>query len=242
MEISFKDILQIIKKNIIFIVVVSLVFATVSYCTTILFLKKTYTSSVKLYVSANYTDTNANEDLSTYTYTSKLVATYIEMLDTNKFYTAVSEQLNNKYTPSQLQSMISFTSVENTEIFKAMVISEDPTEAKKIADAVSEVAPKTIADLLVNNYQLKIVDEATIPKNATSPNLVQNVIFAFLAGVILSLVIAFVRDYFDVKIKYDEEMTVICGVPVLSAIPDFEYYTSTKKYRQSIYNKLSEKY
>ena len=242
MEISFKDILRIIKKNFIFVVIVSLIFAAVSYFATTLFIKKTYTSSVKLYVSANYMDNNANEDLSTYNYTSKLVATYIEMLDTNKFYTAVSKQLNNKYTPSQLQSMISFTSVENTEVFKSMVVSEDPTEAKNIADAVAEVAPKTISELLVNNYQLKIVDEATIPKNATSPSLIKNVIFAFLAGLVLSLVIAFARDYFDVKIKYDEEMTVICGVPVLSAIPDFEYYTNTKKYKQSLYNKISEKY
>ncbi len=241
MEISFKDILRIIKKNIIFVIIISLVFAVCSFFATSFFIQKTYTSSVKLYVSANYQDTNANDDLVTYNYTSKLVATYIQMLDTNKFYTAVSKQLNEKYTPSALKSMITFTSVENTEVFMCSVVSTDPTEAKSIADAVAEVAPKTISELLVNNYQLKIVDEATIPKTPTSPNVTRNVLFAFLAGFVISLVFAFVRDYFDVKIKYDEEMTVICGVPVLSAIPDFEYYTNIKRNNHSQNREVSDR-
>lgn len=241
MEISFKDILQIIKKNIIFVAIVSVIFASCSFLVTTLFIKETYTSSIKLYVTANYIDNDANDDLNTYNYTSKLVATYIEMLNSTKFYNAVSEHLDDKYTPSQLQAMIAFTSVENTEVFRASVVSENPTEAKEIADAVAEVAPHTIAELLVNNYQLKIVDEATIPKSPTSPNVTKNVLFAFLAGLVLSLVVVFVRDYFDNKIKYNEEMTDLCGVPVLATIPDFDSATNSKKYYRSSYKSHSEK-
>lgn len=229
MEISFKDILRIIKTNIIFVIIVSMIFAGCSFFVTTFFMKKTYASSVKLYVSANYTDNSAADDLTTYNYTSKLVATYIEMLNSNKFYSAVSEELNGKYSSSQLQEMISFTSVENTEIFKAVVVSDDPMKSKEIADVIVKIAPDTISELLVNNYQLKIVDEATVPKNPTSPNLKKNVLFAFLAGFVLTLIIVFLRDYFDVKIKYDDEMTEICGVPVLSAIPDFDSFVNAKK-------------
>lgn len=232
MEISFKDILRIIKKNLALIIVVSLLFASASFFVTTLFVKKTYTSSVKLYVSANYTDNNANEDLSTYNYTSKLVTTYIEMLDTNKFYTSVSEQLNGKYTPSQLANAITFTNVENTEIFMAKVVFGDPSEAKNIADAVADVAPDTISELLVNNYQLKIVDEATVPKQPTSPNVLKNVLFAFLGGLAVTFVIAFTKECFDVKVKYDDDTSMICGMPILSVIPDFEYYTT--KDRKSV--------
>lgn len=225
MEISFKDILRIIKKNIAMIVIISLIFAVCSFFVTTFFISKTYTTSVKLYVSADYTDSNVGNDLNTYNYTSKLVATYIQMLDTNKFFTEVSKELNEKYTASQLQEMVTFTSVENTEVFKASVISKSPTEAKNIADAVAKTAPKTISELLVNNYQLKIVDEATIPKAPTSPNVTRNVLIAFFAGLVISLIFSFTHDYFDVKIKYNEEMTTLCDVPVLAAIPDFEYFT-----------------
>jgi len=235
MEISFKDISRIIKKNIAFVLIIAMIFAICSFFVTKFFIKKTYTSSVKLYVSVNYEGSSGNDDLSIYNYTSKLVATYIEMLDTNKFYSAVSEELDKKYAPSALKSMITFRSVDATEIFKAIVTSSSPTEAKEIADAVVVTAPATISDILKNNSQLEIVDDPTVPTQPTSPNVMSNVLFAFFAGLAISLVVSFIRDYFDVKIKYDEEMMLLCDVPILGAIPDFEYFVDGAKKHMAEY-------
>lgn len=226
MEISFKDIFNVIKKSIVVILVVSLLCAVCSYFATTFFVKKTYTSTVKLYVSTDKNGSSSAEDLSSYNYASKLVATYIQMLDTNNFYSAVSDELSEKYTASQLKSMISFKSVEDTEVFKASVVSNSPTESQKIADAVAKTAPSTISEILKNNAELKIVDEATVPKAPTSPNVTKNVIVALLIGLIASLIFAFVRDYFDIKIKYNEEMTTLANLPILAAIPDFESFSS----------------
>ncbi|WP_294467473.1 YveK family protein [uncultured Ruminococcus sp.] len=228
MEISFNDILRIIKKNLIFILIVSLIFAVCSFFVTKFFIKKTYTSTVKLYVSTDYNGASSGyQDLNAYNYSSKLVSTYIELLDTNNFYGNVSKSLNSKYTATELESMIKFTRVEETEVFKADITSGNPAEAKSIADAVAKTAPGTVKELLSNNSTLKVVDEATTPKNPTSPNVAKNVIIALLIGIIISLIIAFIRDYFDVKIKYDDEMTTIANLPVLAAIPDFEYFAKS---------------
>ncbi|MGN0508956.1 MAG: YveK family protein [Ruminococcus sp.] len=233
MEISFKDILRIIKKNLIFIIIVSLLFSVCSFFVTKFFVKKSYTATVKLYVSADYNTNSGYEDLNAYNYSSKLVATYIELLDTNNFYEDVSKALNNKYTATALKSKVKFTRVEDTEVFKADVVSDSPAEAKNIADAVAKTAPGTISELLSNNSTLKIVDEATTPQNPTSPNVTRNVIIALLIGLVISLVIAFIRDYFDVKIKYDDDMTTINNIPVLAAIPDFEYFAKNIKSSQA---------
>ena len=104
--------------------------------------------------------------------------------------------------------MIKFESIENTEVFKAIVTSSSPYEAKNIGDAIAKTAPDTIANVK-DNAKLKIVDEATVPKEPTSPNVIKNVLIAFAAGLIISLIISFVRDFLDVKIKYNEEMTTI---------------------------------
>lgn len=228
MEISFKDIARIIKKNIIFVLIVSLLFSVCTFFYTSFFVKKTYTASVKLYVSADYNGNSANEVLSQYNYNSKLVATYIQMLDTNNFYTDVAKNFNNKYSASQIKSKIKFKSVENTEVFEASVVSNSPAEAKHIADAVAKIAPNTISKLLKSSSQLKIVDEATMPEKPTSPDVKKNVLIAFLIGLVLSLIVAFVRDFFDVKIKFDDELTTISGVPILAAIPDFEYFSNNR--------------
>ena len=69
---------------------------------------------------------------------------------------------------------------------------------------------------------------ADTPKAPTSPNVTRNTIIAFLGGLILALIISFVRDFLDVKIKYNEEMTTILDLPILAAIPDFEYFSNQK--------------
>lgn len=234
MEISFKDILRIIKKNLIFVIIVSLLFSVCSFFVTKFFIQKTYTSTVKLYVSTDYNGASSGyQDLNAYNYSSKLVSTYIELLDTNNFYGNVSKALNNKYTATELKSMVKFTRVEETEVFKADITTNSPAEAKSIADAVAQTAPETVKELLSNNSTLKVVDEATTPKSPTSPNVTKNVIIAFFIGMLISLIIAFIRDYFDVKIKYDDDMTTICNVPVLAAIPDFEYFAKNLKTAQA---------
>ncbi len=68
--------------------------------------------------------------------------------------------------------MIKFESIENTEVFKAIVTSSSPYEAKNIGDAIAKTAPDTIANVK-DNAKLKIVDEATVPKEPTSPNVIK---------------------------------------------------------------------
>lgn len=229
MEFSFRDILQTVRKNIVIIVAVSLVFSVVSFLWTTFFVDKTYTATVKLYVSANNEGVSGYDNLQSHNYAEQLVGTYIQMLDTNNFFSAVSEELGGDYSAAQLNAMTTFTSVKDTEVFKADIICTDPYETKRIADAVAHTAPKTIKSLLINNAELKIVDEATVPTSPTSPNVPRNVIVAFVSGLLLSLIIAFVHEYFDIKIKYDEDMTTLCDLPVLSAVPDFEYFTNNRK-------------
>ncbi len=223
MEFSFKDVLRIIKKNIIIIIVLSMVCALGSFVVTKYVVKKTYTSTVKFHVNTSNKGSSANEDLNSYNYAEKLVATYIQMLNTNRFFNAVSDELNNEYSPEALKNMISLSPVQDTEIFQADISNENPGEVKRIGDAVAKTAPDTIKQLLEKSAQLDIVDEAQIPKYPTSPNVTKNVLIMFFAGLIVALIISFARDYFDIKIKYDQNMTTIAKLPILAAIPEFSF-------------------
>ncbi len=240
MEISFKDITRIIKKNAVFILVLSFLFAAVSFFVTTFFIPKTYTSNVKLYVETSYKNQSAYEDYQSVNYAKNLVLTYIELLDSNSFYNQISEELKEKYTASQLKSMIKFESIEDTEVFKATITSDSPAESKNIGDAIAKIAPKTIANVK-DNAKLKIVDEATLPKAPASPSVSKNVIIAFAAGLIIALIVSFIRDFIDVKIKYNEEMTTVLDLPLLAAIPDFEYFSNTKAANKKLNEYSSDK-
>lgn len=229
--ISPKVIGEVLKKNAVFIVITVLLFSLCSLFVTKFFITKQYTSKVSLYVDTAGNDDsayNSSAVLNQQTYAQRLVATYIRMLDTTKFYTAISENLQEKYTPTQLSRMIRFTSDEDTEIFDVYIVSESPTESKRIGDAVAEVAPETISGLK-SNAQLKVCDPAQIPSAQSYPKTSKNVILAFIAGLTLSLLIAFIRHYADKKIKYNDEMTEIFDIPILAAIPNFDNYITQKK-------------
>ncbi len=221
MEFSFKDIPRIIRKNLILIIIVSVVAAAGTYFATALLVAPTYTSTVKLYVNAQINAKTSYEELNSHNYAQKMVATYIEVLNTNHFYSKVADELPDDYSAGYLKSLIQFSEVADTEVFSATVSCNDPIKAKTIADAVAKVAPQTIKEQFENNASLKIVDEAQLPKAPTAPSPARNAVIAFIGGLIISLIIAFARDYFDVKIKYNNDMTVLCGLPVLAAIPEF---------------------
>ena len=221
--ISLTDIWNIIKKNAAFIIVITLICAVGSFFITRYFIPKSYTSSIQLYVdistdSENKTNYNI---LSEQTYAQNLVNTYIKMLNTNTFYTELSEHINNKYTAKQLSEMVSFSSDEKTEIFDAKVTSSSPNDSKLIADAVGEIAPEAISRLK-SKATLKIVDYAQLPTVPSSPSEKKNVIIALIAGLVISVGISLLRAFLDKKMRYNEDMTMIGDIPILAAIPKFD--------------------
>ncbi len=222
-EISLKDLFNTFKKGLWIMLAAAIVCGTIAYGYSAFFIKKTYSTSVKLYVVSATTNENAYNDLSAHNLSKSLVKTYVSMLTSNNFFIKLAENLDDKYTAEQLGGMVSFVSDEDntTEVFTASVRAGSPTEAKIIADSIEDVAPGVIAALNDNEAKLKIVDSATIPTAPSSPNVPRNTLLAAAAGFVLALIFVFVREALDNKIKYSAELTDIEGIPVLSAIPDF---------------------
>lgn len=228
--ISLTDIVEILKRNLIFIVATVLIFSLCSFFITKFFIPKLYTATISLYVeTTNDENEKTNTNMVTeQTYAQNLVATYIKMLNTNTFYSELSDNLNNKYTAKQLSKMISFIGDDETEIFEAKVVTNSPTESKKIADTVGEIAPETISRLK-SKATLKIVDYAQLPDAPSSPSTTKNVFLAFAIGLVLSLAISFLRSFLDKKIKYNEDMTMLGDFPILAAIPRFDNMQTSSK-------------
>ncbi len=221
--ISLSDIWNIIKRNAAFIIVVTLICAIGSFFITRYFIPKSYTSSIQLYVDTSNDNENQNSYnvLSEQTYAQNLVATYIKMLNTNTFYSELSEHINNKYTAKQLSEMVYFSSDEKTEIFDAKVTTSSPNDSKLIADAVGEIALEAISRLK-SKATLKIVDYAQLPTAPSSPSEKKNVIIALIAGLVITVGISLLRAFLDKKMRYNEDMTMIGDIPILAAIPKFD--------------------
>ena len=99
--ISPKMIFEVLRKNLVFIIITVLVFSLGSFFVTNFLVTKHYTSTISLYVETvdlqPDSPNSAVYSLNMQNYALKLVNTYIRMLDTNTFYTKLSNELNEKY-------------------------------------------------------------------------------------------------------------------------------------------------
>ncbi len=218
MEITLKEFFAILKRGIVFIIAISLVFALCSFVISNCFIQKRYTTTVKFYVVTK-TDSKSANQYNSYNYAVSLVNTFKEILETNNFYKIVAKDLDNKFTSNELSGAITFSALNNTDIFEATVVTNSPEDAKRIADSVAINAPQVISKLN-KTATLEVIDDAILPTAPSSPNVIKNTVVAFAVGFILAILIVFIRKVFDNKIRYDEDLTTICGVPILSVIPE----------------------
>ena len=233
MEITLPQLLKLLRKNLAAIIACTLVAGILAFGISEFVIEKTYVSSVKLYVftpasSAN----NGNENINELNYAQKVVNTYIEMLETNSFFENVEKKAGVDTPLEQFKKTVAFSTLNDTEVFEANASAKSPEEAKKIADAVSSLAPTTIAQFK-EGASLKIVDPATYPDKPSSPHVLMNTVIGLLLGLVLSVCWFLLRDSLDLRIKGEEDITEDYNLPVLASIPAFnKEFTRQKRNRR----------
>ena len=235
--ISAKLIVEVIRKNLIFIIVAAVVFGSAAFIYNKFFVAKRYTTTFSVYVETKMdaidpaTINNIASLINMQNYATKLVNTYIRLLDTSTCYKRLSAALDGEYSPDALKSMITYTTDEKTQVFDINVTAGSPEDALEIAQSYCTVAPQVISDLN-SNTTLKVADEPELPTSPVYPQAGRAAIIAALIGVVLMLIVAFVRHFMDKNIRYNDEMTEIYGIPILAAIPNFDRYLGQKSTAQ----------
>lgn len=148
-----------------------------------------------------------------------LVETYIVILNTRETLADVIEQTGLNIGSSTLRDMIVAEPVNDTEIFRVVVTSDDPAEAELIANTIAKVLPERIANI-VEGSLAKVVDTASYPAKPSSPNHVNNLILGFLFGAVLGVFIVVLQEFLSISIREEEDITQICQQPILAEVPD----------------------
>ena len=227
MDISVKDLFKIILKNMLFIVICAVIGLAGTFSIFKFIVKPTYVSSVKLYVYTKESNANASNynSLNDLNYAQKIVNTYIEMLRTDSFYKSVKDKGELDYSINDLKKMIQFNVLNDTEVFQVSVSSHNPEQSKKIADTITALAPQTISSIK-ESALLKVVDSASFPSKASSPNLVVDSVVGFILGIVAAVIYVLLKEMLDVRIKQEESLTARYNIPILGVIPEFEIHNT----------------
>lgn len=202
--------------------IVAVVSAALMLCGSLLFVTPRYTASAMLYVSNSSISISSGFSISSSDLTAaqSLVRTYLVVLNSNSTLETVIREAEVSYTCEELREMITADAVNGTEVFEVSVTSEDPKEAKLIANAIAVVLPGRIASV-VDGSTVRVVDYAEDPVKCSYPDYVLNTGIAFAAGAFLTVFVLVAKELANSTIRSEEYLTqTYKDIPLLAVIPD----------------------
>lgn len=217
------DILIILKRKIRQIALFTAVCGIVMFLISTVFIPKRYTAETSLYIysSTEWSQSENVEITSSEIATSQqLLDTYVVILRSKTVLNKVIEKLDLDYSAEELKKHISASAIDNTEVLSISVEDTDPERAQRIADTIAEILPEELVRV-VKAGGAEIVDYAELPEKASSPDILLNVIAGIVFGLFFSCGVALLNDYFDTKVKDEEEIQAYFNyeIPVLGVIP-----------------------
>ena len=221
-EIDLKELLSIFwdKKGIIVFILIISIFAGFIY--TMYYKDPKYTASATLILAQK----DAGETAVTQTdvtLNDKLISTYKELAKSN---TVVREVINNlsltKTSESKLKSSINVTALKDTQIIKISVTDPEPDKAQRIANELSEVFVKKIAEIYkIDN--ISIVDKAELPTLPSNINHKKDIAIFAAAGLVVAIGIITLIHLLDTTVKNSADVEKATDLLVLAEIPECNF-------------------
>lgn len=219
---DLQRILNALMKKAWRVVIVSVLAAAIVLTGTLMLITPTYEASAMFYVNNNSGGTDhaqnsiSSSDISA---AENLVNSYIIILQTQETMEMVIEHGDLDRTVPELLNMISAGAVNSTQVLEVVVTSADPTEAARIAEAISVVLPERIADIILGT-SAKVVDTVQVPTDPSSPSYVKNTVLGFLIGMLLCVGVITLQEILDIRIRSEEDIAEVCSYPMLVTVPD----------------------
>lgn len=220
MELELRDYFRIVMKRIRLILWLVVVLAVITAIFSYWFMKPVYESSTKLIVN-NAQDTSRAVDINSVNLDIRLVDTYKQIIKTAAITDKVAErnpQLG--LTGEQINSMISVSSVSNTQVLTISARYSDYPTTVTIVNEVAKVFMEEIPSIMtVNN--VSILNEAKLVENPApvAPNPILNIALSIIVALMLGVGLALLLEYLDDTIKDEHDVLQYVELPVLMAIP-----------------------
>ena len=116
-----------------------------------------------------------------------------------------------------LMSMTDASIVKDSNLITLEVENNDPVIAARIANAIAEQYLKLMDELMFSS--VVVISPANVPAGPIKPNKKMNIALAFLIGLMISVLLAFLLEFLDNTLKTVDDIDQVLDLPVLAVIP-----------------------
>ncbi len=221
-EIDLRVIFGIIRKNLIAIILVTIIFGVIFFLYSKFFIAKKYEAGAVLIVN-NVSEAGTTVNNAELTAAASLADVYSIIIKSDTVLNEVISNLNLSTTPEALKGSISVSTVDSTQVINISMRSTKPEYAKQVVEEIIKVAPPIIKDK-VEAGSVKIISEARISNNGApvSPNSTRNAVIGALIGFVLILAFIVVRELANNTFKTEDDIVNSLNIPLLGIIPEVE--------------------
>lgn len=211
-----------LRKHIVLLVVVTVVFGVGSYFFTKYFIPEKYQVSATVIVNNKSSD-------SQYIYPSEISAAknlaelYSIIIKSDAVLDEVINDLDLDVSYEQLRNSLSVTTVNETQVIEISMVSTDPDYAKKVVAKVVEVSKPTILDK-VEAGSVKDLSETAVVNNGNpvSPNKKKNALMGAMIGFAIVAAIILLKELLNTKLKSENDVVGTLNVPLLGVVPEID--------------------
>jgi len=219
MELDLRQLMVLLRRKIWLILLVTCICLVAAFSISKFLITPLYSTTTTMYVNT-YAQEQArgSTDMNDINVAKSLSETYMVLVESDAVLDKVAAEMGDGYTAKKLKTMVSCSSVNETEIFSIKVTNSDPQMAALIANTIAETT-KTEIIRVFESGSVKVVDQAKVPKSPSSPNIILNTLVGAILGFILSILLVVIRNSFDLSVKGEEDLRNHYNVPILGIIP-----------------------
>ncbi len=223
-SITLGDIVRVIKKNWILIAIITIFIFVSGTVYTYFIAGKTYkaTSTISVEVPTTSEKVSVTEAGNSVTASLRYVQSIAEFVKSEAVMTAVSEEYKDITSYGKLRGATSVNYDTTSIIVSITVTTTDPKNSKTLAKAIAEELAKYSTDSKDTTIDKKFLctivlrDEARYAYQA-SPNERLYLIVSALAGLVLSLVVVFIKEFASNKFKTPDDVRIL-GYPIINTL------------------------
>lgn len=212
-NIDLREMLGVLKKKFWLISLITLIITIATGVYTYYYITPQYQATTELLVNK---EDPAKQGVINQ---QEMFDTYSGIMTSPRILKIAADKLNMKGKEKALAGKINITSVKNSQIMSITVTDTNQKQAATIANTVADTFKTEIVKIMnINNVQ--ILTEAVADPGAApvKPNKTQNIMIAFVVGLLVSIGLAFLLDFLDRTIKTDQDVERKLGLPVLGSI------------------------
>lgn len=222
--ISLGQIFAILRKHIIAIIVATCAGGVVAAAVTFLVMQPKYESTAMVLVNRKQTTAAGQyNDLQT---DLQMINTYKDIITKDVVLSPVRENLQKKGvvvgSTGELANEITVSNNTNSQVMSVTAKADDPYTARAIVNETAEVFRNKITSIMTNAKNVTIISRGTLNKGAVSPRKKLNILIGLLAGLVVGILFAFLRELTDRTVKDPAFITDTLDLPLLGTITEVD--------------------